>query len=128
MKALLIRSPWIEKILDGKKTWEIRGSRTTVRGPVGLIRSGTGKIIGLCDVVDCIPLLSEEQFRKNARKAGMKPSEAGLGFYKNTFAWVLANPKSLKAPVSYKHPNGAVIWVKLDKRTERAVRKASLRG
>ncbi len=128
MRALLVRSPWIEKILEGKKTWEIRGSRTTVRGPIGLIRSGSGKIIGLCDVVDCIPLLSDEQFRKNARKAGMNPSDANLGFYKNTFAWVLANPKSLKVPVYYKHPNGAVIWIKLDGLTERAVRKASLRG
>ena len=25
--ALLIRHPWIDMILDGKKTWEIRGSR-----------------------------------------------------------------------------------------------------
>jgi hypothetical protein len=128
MRALLIRSPWIEKILDGKKTWEIRGSRTTVRGRIGLIRSGSGKIIGLCDLVNCIPILSNEQFRKNARKAGMEPNEAGLGHYKKTFAWVLANPQYLKVPVSYDHPRGAIIWVKLDARTGRSVCKASLRG
>jgi hypothetical protein len=128
MRGLLIRSPWIEKILEGKKTWEIRGSRTEVRESVGLIRGGSGTIIGICDVIDCIPILTGEQFRKNARKAGMKPSEARLGHYRKTCAWVLANPQYLKAPVLYKHPNGAVIWVKLDSRTERAVRKASLGG
>jgi predicted kinase len=124
MRALLIRSPHIEKILDGKKIWEIRGSRTDVREQVGLVRSGSGTIIGVCDVVDCIPILTDEQSRRNARKAGSKPSEVSLGYYKNTFAWVLANPQYLKAPVPYKHPTGAIIWVKLDAQVEKAVRRA----
>jgi hypothetical protein len=51
----------------------------------------------------------------------MKPIEAVLGHYKETFAWVLANPRLLNAPVPYEHPSGAVIWVTLDDRTERAV-------
>jgi predicted kinase len=123
MRALLIRSPHIEKILDGKKIWEIRGSRTDVREQVGLVRSGSGTIIGVCDVVDCIPILTDEQSRRNARKAGSKPSEVSLGYYKNTFAWVLANPQYLKAPVPYKHPTGAIIWVKLDAQAEKAVQR-----
>jgi predicted kinase len=127
MRALLIRSPHIEKILDGKKIWEIRGSRTDVREQVGLVRSGSGTIIGVCDVVDCIPILTDEQFRRNARKAGSKPSEVSLGYYKNTFAWVLANPQYLKAPVPYKHPAGAIIWVKLDAQVEKAVQRAMKR-
>jgi hypothetical protein len=124
MRALIIRSPHIEKILDGEKTWEIRGARTNIREQVGLIRSGSGTVIGVCDVVDCIPILTDEQFRRNARKASSKPSEVGLGYYKNTFAWVLANPQYLKAPVPYKHPTGAIIWVKLDAQVEKAVQRA----
>jgi predicted kinase len=124
MRALLIRSPHIEKILDGEKTWEIRGARTNIREQVGLIRSGSGTVIGVCDVVDCIPILTDEQFRRNARKTGSKPSEVSLGYYKNTFAWVLANPQYLKAPVPYKHPTGAIIWVKLDAQVEKAVQRA----
>ncbi len=123
MRALLIRSPHIEKILDGKKIWEIRGSRTDVREQVGLVRSGSGTIIGVCDVVDCIPILTDEQFRRNARKAGLKPSEVSLGDGQKTFAWVLANPQYLKAPVPYKHPTGAIIWVKLDAQAEKAVQR-----
>jgi hypothetical protein len=124
MRALLSRSPNIERILDGRKTWEIRGSRTNVCELIGLIRSRSGAVPGVCDVVDCFGPLTAEQFRKNARKAGMKPSEANLGFYRETFAWVLENPRYLKAPVSYKHPRGAVIWVKLQAQTELAVRRA----
>ena len=121
---MLIRSPYVEMILNGKKTWEIRGSRTSVRGRIGLIRSGSGTVIGVCDVVDCLGPLTAEEFRKNARKPGLKPSEAVLGYYKKTFAWVVANQRWLKAPVPYVHPSGAVIWVKLDAGTERRVKRA----
>lgn len=44
LRALLIRHPWIDLILDGKKSWEIRGARTTIRGTVGLVASGSGTV------------------------------------------------------------------------------------
>ena len=57
--------------------------------------------------------LTDEQYRKNARKAGTRPSEAQLGYYRQTYAWVMAKPRYLKRPVPYQHPPGAVIWVRL---------------
>jgi ASCH domain len=119
MNALLIRSPHIEKILQGIKTWEIRGSRTQVRGTIGLVRSGSGMVVGTCEIVDCLGPLTREEFRRNARRAGLKPAEAASGYVK-TFAWVLANVRHLRKPVLYEHPRGAVIWVKLDTRTTKA--------
>jgi hypothetical protein len=47
MRALLIRHPWIDMILDGKKTWEIRGSRTAIRETIGLIPSASGTVVGI---------------------------------------------------------------------------------
>ena len=123
MRALLIRHPWIDKILDGKKTWEIRGSRTKIRETIGLIPSASGTVAGVCDVVDCIGPLSAAMFRQNAAKAGMRPGEARLGHYRNTYAWLLANPRFLTNPVPYQHPSGAVIWVNLDGKVERIIRK-----
>ena len=123
VRALVIRKPWLDKILAGAKTWEIRGSRTSIRGTVGLIQSRSGTVVGLCEVVDCIGPLTAEEFRGNARKAGMIPKEAVLGGYKNTFAWVLANARRFKTPVPYAHPNGAVIWVQLGDATDRAVKR-----
>src|ERR1017187_7955597 len=114
MRALLIRHPWIDMILDGGKTWEIRGSRTSVRCQIALIASGSGTVVGVCDLVDCIGPLTANQFRTNAKKAGMRPSEATLGWYRQTYAWVMAKPRRLKHPVPYEHPSGAVIWVRLD--------------
>jgi hypothetical protein len=123
MRALLIRRPWIDKILNGEKTWEIRGSRTSVQGQIGLIASRSGTVIGVCDLVECVGPLTADKFRKNAEKAGMRPSEATLGYYRQTYAWVLEKPRMLKRPVPYQHPSGAVIWVKLDPGVEREIRK-----
>ena len=49
MKGLIIKSPWIDYILDKEKIWEIRGSSTTIRGPILLIKSGTDKVYGECN-------------------------------------------------------------------------------
>ena len=123
MRALLIRHPWIDMILDGRKTWEIRGSATATRGTVALVPSHSGTVIGVCDVVDCVGPLTAEVFRKNAKKAGMQPSEAKLGWYRQTYAWVMTKPRYLRRPVPYEHPSGAVIWVRLDPKIERRVLK-----
>jgi hypothetical protein len=123
LRALLIRRPYVEDILAGRKTWEIRGSRIGIRETIALVASGSGTVIGVCEVVDCIGTLTQDQFRKNASKAGMPKKKAILGWYRQTFAWVLAKPKYLKKPVSYKHPYGAMAWAKLDRSVEPLILK-----
>ncbi|MGD1091624.1 MAG: ASCH domain-containing protein [Bryobacteraceae bacterium] len=122
LRALLIHEEYVEQILKRKKTWEIRGSRIAIRDLIGLIPSGSGTITGVCEVVDCIGPLSVTSFRTNAAKAGMRPSEAKLGHYSKTYAWVLKRARRLERPVRYRHPSGAVIWVNLEGRVERAIR------
>jgi hypothetical protein len=72
-RGLLIRSPHIEKVLAHTKTWEIRGKATKIRGRIALIRSGSGLIVGTCELVDVIGPLSMKEFKANARRWG--PSE-----------------------------------------------------
>jgi hypothetical protein len=112
MKGLIIKSPWIELILSGKKTWEIRGSNTKIRGTIALIKSGSGKIFGEVDLVDSMEL-SLEDYRQSKKLHGVDSGNALELPYKKTYAWVLANPRIYKEPVPYKHPMGAVIWVNL---------------
>ena len=56
MKGLIIKKHWLELIFQGKKIWEIRGSKTNIRGKIELIESGSGKVVGECCLVDCISL------------------------------------------------------------------------
>jgi hypothetical protein len=118
-RALLIRTPFIDQVLAGSKTWEIRTRSTNVRGTIGLIRSGSGTVVGTCELVDVIGPLRYGEFKRNARKWGGKPSEVRRGDHLQFYAWVLRKAKRFRSPVPYRHPNGAIIWVRL---TPKAIR------
>jgi len=91
MKALIIRSPWADQIVDGAKTIEYRSRRTHIRGRIAIIKGGTHLIIGSVSLVDC-----------------QGPDHLNL------FHWILKNSRRLDPPVPYRHPHGAQIWVNLD--------------
>lgn len=114
-RGLLIRQPFAEWIVTGKKTWEIRGSATKVRGRIAIIASGTGTIVGTCELCDVEGPLKLKDVRANARKLNFRPNEISGPLYygDRTHAWVMRAAKRLKKPVPYDHPQGAVIWVSL---------------
>jgi hypothetical protein len=121
MSALLIRAPYIDWILGGSKICEIRGSRTTKRGRIGLIQSGTRKVVGVADLVDVVGPLRAD-FISNARKLGLRKSEVtDRSTYAQPYAWVLKGARRLRTPVRYKHPFGSIIWVTLGTGVQSAV-------
>ncbi|MED5017913.1 ASCH domain-containing protein [Paenibacillus chibensis] len=109
MDALIIKAKWADLILNGSKRWEIRGSRTTKRGTIGIIKSRSGKVYGQVDLVGCIPLTMDE-WANNKDKHMVDYADID---YNTPHAWVLANPVIYPEPIAYQHPQGAVIWVKL---------------
>jgi len=122
-RALLIRSPHIEKVLAGSKTWEIRSRSTNVRGTIGLIRSKSGLIVGTCELVGVIGPLSYGEFRNNARKWGGTAADAERSDHLRFYAWVLRKAKRFRTPIPYRHPSGAIIWVRLTPSALRAPSK-----
>lgn len=68
MNGFVIRSPWVEMILDGTKIWEIRGRKTHMRGKIALIRGGSGLIVGTCNLTDVVGPLTRKEFLRNRRK------------------------------------------------------------
>ena len=112
MKGLIVKQPWIDGILDGRKVWEIRGSRTTIRGPIALIQSGSGLVMGVVDLVDCLALTPEDYWSATALHRIPDPAQQPLP-YRQIYAWVLEHPKRFATPHPYQHPPGAVIWVNL---------------
>jgi hypothetical protein len=113
MQGLLTRKQWLNMILSGRKTWEIRGNATMTRGRIVLIESGSGTVVGKCDLVDVVGPLSLHQLKANASKIGVEPKVIDGTPYRNTYAWVLDSAVRLPRPIPYNHPAGAVIWVKL---------------
>ena len=112
MRGLIVRPPWIDFLLKGTKTWEIRGSATRIRGRIALIRAGSGLVVGTADLVDCRPL-TQEEFRHATVYHRIPASQTPHVAYKQIFAWVMRHPEAFTEPIFYRHPRGAVIWVDL---------------
>ena len=111
MKALSIRQPWVDLLVEGSRTVEIRTWATRHRGPLLLHASGSygipereasarlgrgrpdpsrlGAIVGIAELVDCRPVREEDW--KNAR---LEPLEGRL------WAWVFEQPRGL-APIPH---------------------------
>ena len=110
MKGLIIKDPYADYILDGKKTWELRGSNTHIRGRVAIIKSGTKQVFGTVNLCDCLPVTLK--ILKNFSDRHCVKDLKGIK-YKQVFAWVVKDPHRYSKPKSYIHPNGAVVWVNL---------------
>ena len=113
LRGLIVRTPWVDYLLDGTKTWEIRGSATSIRGRIALIRGGSGgRVVGSIDLVDCIPLTRDEYLQGEAYHR-VPTSQTEELPYRHPYAWVMRDPKPFNEPIHYQHPRGAIIWVNL---------------
>jgi len=110
-RALIVKKPWIDLILSGQKTWEMRSRPTKIRGRIGLIEQGTGLIVGECDLVHS-QILALDKLECDTYRCFHGVEDLTL-LEKWRFPWELKNAKQYEKPIPYKHPRGAVIWVKL---------------
>lgn len=124
MRALVIREPWISKILRGEKTWEMRSVATKIRGEIALIRQGSGLVVGLARIVDCLPPLDLSNYMDHAERHAIPAKMLDeVIAYRWVHPWVLADARALQKPVPYKHKSGAVLFVTLDDDVATAIRR-----
>ncbi|MBQ8659385.1 MAG: ASCH domain-containing protein [Bacilli bacterium] len=122
MKALTVKQPWAQLIVDGYKKYEFRGWKTKYRGKI-LIHAGMslekdmmlrfkdynldcmlGAIIGEAELVDCI--LVDSKFNEELRNAD--PIVYGRSNHTETYAWKLENVIKYDAPIFCKGQLG--LW------------------
>lgn len=122
LKALIIKTPHIDNILSGKKTWEMRSTQIKQRGLIALIEKGSGTVVGVAEIIDSLGPFSKEEMLANQSKHLITPErldDPEVSKWNN--AWVVKNAKRLKKAISYTHKSGQVIWVTLDAETSAAV-------
>ena len=121
LKGLVIRQPWINLILQGRKTWEMRSQPCHHRGPVALIEKGTGTVVGLAKLIEALPAQSSDQLLANQSQHRIPPGEIAQVIEKGWIhPWVLTDVQRLETPVAYKHTSGGS-WVNLSSKEERDV-------
>lgn len=119
-RALVIRDPWVSLILSGGKTWEMRRKDTARRGRIALIKSGSGTIVGVADLVDVLGPFTDEEIVATMQHHQVPVGQ--IGSWRR--AWVLQDAQRLTIPVPYVHRVGAVDWVLLNEQTRERLRAA----
>ena len=123
--ALKIRQPWLGKILSKQKTWELRSRPTNIRGSIGLIQVGSGKLVARAELATCIYMGHYSNgrwiMRSNVPKRSIKGSASKhrctakdinqIGYTK-LYAWVLRKVVPYKQP-RHVQSNGQVVWTKI---------------
>src|SRR3974390_1447125 len=121
-KAVVIDEPWLSKILAGEKGWEMRSKRTRYRGAIGLIRKGSGQIVGVARLAECLTALSPLDFARHEAEHRIPPTQQDEALRRRWhFPWVLEEARALPRPVPYSHRSGQVIWVRLDADVDLAI-------
>src|SRR3974390_1079156 len=123
-KAVVIDEPWLSKILAGEKVWEMRSKRTRYRGAIGLIRKGSGHIVGMARLAECLTALSPLDFARHEAKHRIPPSQQDEALRRRWhFPWVLEEARGLPHPVPYSHRSGPMGWVRLDASVDLAIQQ-----
>ena len=93
------------------------------RGPIALIRKGSGQVVGTAEVVDSLQAITTAtEYADAESKHGIPPARQKQAFEDGwRTPWVLQNAQALPVAVPYSHPSGAVIWVNLDEKVAAVV-------
>ncbi|KAH8091182.1 ASCH domain containing protein [Aureococcus anophagefferens] len=123
--ALCVHPEWLEKILRGVKTVELRGtvSKKEVGTRLGLICCGTSRVYGECTFVECRGPLTDDELlelqprhRVRARDDGEPDTADALRArinYRDCYGWFVKDAVVYETPLAYEHPGGAQTWVNL---------------
>lgn len=121
-KGLVIREPWIDLILSGQKTWEMRSQAPSYRGWIGLIRKGSGCVSAIARLAEVgAPLSMAEMVATIDRHQIPERMIRSGEVAKWTTPWKLSDIRVLRRPVPYHHPNGAILLFTLDPEARAAI-------
>jgi hypothetical protein len=121
-RGLVIDAPWIDLILSGEKTWEMRTTAASHRGWFGLIRKGSGAVYGVAHLDESgTPLSTIEMLATVDRHRIPEHAIRDGAVAKWTTPWKLSAVKRLVLPIQYRHKPGAVTWVLFDDDVSKAI-------
>lgn len=129
MDGLIIKPEWLKQIYEPvtpytePKTWEIRGNKTSKRGRIYLLESGSGLVTGETTIIDCVKINDVETWLANKDKhqvdevayGPLKMNGFAYAWSKyngKIYAYVLKDTVKYETPIKYNKPKGAIIWVK----------------
>jgi hypothetical protein len=122
LKGLIVDQPWIDLILHGDKTWEMRTRRTSHRGLIALVRKGSGQVVGAADLIETRTCDDPEHYRKYELYHRVPAPDHVSAARRWPIAWVLKSARQFTKPVPYRHKRGAQSQILLSAMESETVR------
>src|ERR1700741_4070159 len=94
-RGLIVRDPYATQLLNGQKIWESRGRPTQIRGPVVIVKQGTGKAYGIANLVRVLGPLDLDDLVNSPEVPPEERDELerdGVP-YRKTYAYVFTSPR-----------------------------------
>lgn len=106
-KSLIIRKEYLDLFFYSGKIWELRTTKTKIKGIVGFIESGSGLIVGCGNLITshCLSTPTLVQFSQYHQVKNIELLKRW------NCPWVFNDIKKFDVAIPYDHPQGAVIWV-----------------
>jgi hypothetical protein len=107
MRCLKINDKWVNLILCGKKTWEIRTRNTNIRERIALGNTKTKCYVGYATIVESIEMTIPEIFKHNNKHQANDFIEQYAKGRETLFIWVLKDIKAEHEPKAYSYSTGS---------------------
>lgn len=107
MRCLKMNDKWVNLILSGKKTWEIRTRNIHIREKIALGNTKTKCYVGYATIVDSIEMTIREIFKHNNKHQANDFIEQYAKGKETLFIWVLKDIKVEHEPKAYSYSTGS---------------------
>ena len=118
--VLLLYDDWVQSILDGVKTIEVRPKNTTKRSTIYLMASGTDEICGSVQILSSDPIVDEDEWNSLApgHRIGLATNPARVAPFPPTpqYAWRLGTPVRFLQTVRAVRKKGQVDFLRFQPR------------
>ena len=123
IKGLIVRKPFIDLILSGRKRYEIRKTSTRFRGKIALV--WRGRAYGTVRLTDVLRKPIEElDFLEPSERRFLERYSKGLT---HLFLWELRDPVRFIEPVPI-FRRGAQTWIRLTEEEKKRILEAEERA
>lgn len=128
--VLLVKEPWISKLIGGKKVLEIRTSSTRKHPPGTRVYLAQGKgdagsehpiVRGHASFVQAFEITSEKQWDELTPRHCVVSEKDKFEYFtkqqqrkRKTWAWEFKDPVPYEQPVPFRGKAGTVVWAKFD--------------
>jgi len=107
MRCLKMNDKWVNLVLSGKKTWEIRTQNTNIRERIALGNTKTKCYVGYATLSDSVEMTVAELLKYNDKHQANDFLKQYAKNRETLFAWILKDVVVEPNPKAYSYSTGS---------------------